>query len=109
MSLRDYVQLLKSNRTWPLTAELVRAAEKVMSFLDGVPGIADIPFSKFPRGYYYDIGGSGTEQLCLPRFVDSVEEGAAIFARDVADGFLEELCNVLDEESSRTTRTALGL
>jgi hypothetical protein len=66
---------------------------------------------RLPRGYYYDVAGRGYEQLCLPLEADvqSPEEAAAVFARDVADGLLEEFCAALDPGRSARLCTELGL
>jgi hypothetical protein len=107
MALVDDVQLLKSPPPGTSEAETLAAALRLMDYLDRALWKSRV--WRFPRGYYYDVAGSGSDQLCMPTWVDSEEEAARIFAQDVATGWLEELCGVLDARHAAPIRAELGL
>ena len=111
MSLALDVKLLKSSRGAPFGPEVALAAENVMLYLDAILDDALLSgcLPELPRGYYFDVTGRGYCQLCMPQFVESEEQAARIFAGDVAQGLLEEICEALDPERSEHTRSELGL
>ena len=54
------------------------------------------------------MAGSGRMQLCVPMFVESAEEAQRIFAKDMASGLFEEICQTLGAERSAAIRSELG-
>ena len=107
MGLPDDVKLLKGTQEFAPAAETLAAELRVMHFLDSV--LFGGRVWQFPRGYYYDVTSAGFEQLCVPIRVKSDEEAARLLANDVATGWLEELCEVLDAHRSARVRSELGL
>lgn len=106
MALVDDVKLLKASPGQSLELEIRKAALNVMEFLDEAL-FGCHPWS-FPRGYYYEVTWRGYEQLCFPKGAESTEEAPRRFASDVATGFLEELCDILDAQRAARIR-AVGL
>ena len=45
----------------------------------------------------------------MPEFADSKEQGQRIFARDAADGLLEEICGVLGRDRADVARSEFEL
>jgi hypothetical protein len=107
MALVDDVKLLKASRGQPFESETRTAALNVIEFLDEALFGCHPWF--FPRGYYYDVTWRGYEQLCFPENAQSAEEAPRRFASDVATGFLEELCDILDSQRAARIRSGLGL
>lgn len=117
--LMQSTRLLKSDGNAPLTPESIEAANALMLFLDEVlvPLHLWIQHSKsglcglrLPRNYYIEMCGSdGAERLCVPEQVESEEDQFKLFTRDVATGFLEELCGVLEPAESEIAQWTYGL
>jgi hypothetical protein len=109
MMLADDVKLLKVSGR-PFDSQTAKAAMDILRFLDwALLDWAELgPRVQLPRDYFYEITGI-SECLCVPYYHTSDEEGARMFATDVATGFLEELCEVLEPELSATVRSELGL
>jgi hypothetical protein len=107
--LADDVKLLKDSGR-PFDSQTVKAAMNILRFLDGaLLDWAELsPPVQLPRGYFYEITGI-SECLCLPYFYTSDQEAARMFMSDVATGFLEELCEVIDADLSAKVRSQLGL
>jgi hypothetical protein len=107
MALLDDVTLLKCSQVASSEREAFAAAQRVMEFLD--KALAHTRVWTYPRGYYYEVTSGGSEQLCMPTWVESHDEAAWIFAKDVSSGFLEELCDVLEPQPAAHIRSELGL
>ena len=107
--LADDVKLLNDSSR-PFDSQTAQAAMDILRFLDGalLDWAERNPSVPLPRGYFYEITGI-SECLCLPYFHTSDEEAARMFTADVATGFLEELCEVLEAELSAKVRSQLGL
>jgi hypothetical protein len=107
--LADDVKLLKDSGR-PFDSLTAKAAMNILRFLDGaLLHWAELsPPVQLPRGYFYEITGI-SECLCLPYFHSSDEDAARMFITDVATGFLEELCEVIDAELSAKVRSQFGL
>jgi hypothetical protein len=102
---------LKNSKGSPLEPETAKAAANVMCFFDTILNVISLSGRRvyLPRGYYFDVSMQGYFQLCMPVWVESEEESAGIFAKDVADGLLEEIIVALDPEWAERVRNELGL
>jgi hypothetical protein len=101
--LASEVKVLKESQSHPFDSQTLRAALNVLEFLD--QALFGTHVWQFPRGYYYDITAIGSEQLCMP----TESEQVAAFANDVASGWLDELCEVLDLERAARIRSELEI
>ena len=110
MDLKDAVHLLKTEGNQPLTEAGAKAARMLLEYLDVAFLLIDPNRCwALPRDYYIDITGAGYEQLCFPVAVNSEEHAWQLLARDVADGFLEEVCEFLGPDAGGKMWLELGL